>query len=41
MLASGPSRTGGIEQAIVLGAHGSCRERLIVVEERPGSESGR
>ncbi len=41
MLASGPSRTGDIEQAIVLGALGPCRERLIVVEDRPGPDSGR
>ncbi|MGE5385077.1 MAG: LutC/YkgG family protein [Betaproteobacteria bacterium] len=29
---SGPSRTGDIEQTIVLGAHGPCRVHLIVVE---------
>lgn len=30
---SGPSRTGDIEQTIVLGAHGPCRVHLILVEE--------
>lgn len=29
---SGPSRTGDIEQTIVLGAHGPCRVHLIVIE---------
>lgn len=29
---SGPSRTGDIEQTIVLGAHGPCRVHLLVVE---------
>ena len=29
---SGPSRTGDIEQTIVLGAHGPCRVHLILVE---------
>lgn len=32
---SGPSRTGDIEQTIVLGAHGPCRVHLILVEETP------
>ena len=32
---SGPSRTGDIEQTIVLGAHGPCRVHLILVEEAP------
>ena len=32
---SGPSRTGDIEQTIVLGAHGPCRVHLILVEENP------
>ncbi|MEN3372665.1 lactate utilization protein C [Dechloromonas sp. ZS-1] len=30
---SGPSRTGDIEQTIVLGAHGPCRVHLILVEQ--------
>jgi len=30
---SGPSRTGDIQQTIVLGAHGPCRVHLILVEE--------
>ncbi len=30
---SGPSRTGDIEQTIVLGAHGPCRVHLIVIGE--------
>ena len=30
---SGPSRTGDIEQTIVLGAHGPCRVHLILVGE--------
>jgi L-lactate dehydrogenase complex protein LldG len=30
---SGPSRTGDIEQTIVLGAHGPCRVHLIVVKK--------
>jgi L-lactate dehydrogenase complex protein LldG len=29
---SGPSRTGDIEQTIVLGAHGPCRVHLILIE---------
>lgn len=32
---SGPSRTGDIEQTIVLGAHGPCRVHLIVTGENP------
>jgi L-lactate dehydrogenase complex protein LldG len=28
---SGPSRTGDIEQTIVLGAHGPCRVHLILI----------
>jgi L-lactate dehydrogenase complex protein LldG len=31
---SGPSRTGDIEQTIVLGAHGPYRVHLVLVEER-------
>ncbi len=31
---SGPSRTGDIEQTIVLGAHGPCRVHLILLGER-------
>ncbi|MFN4325791.1 MAG: lactate utilization protein C [Azonexus sp.] len=30
---SGPSRTGDIEQTIVLGAHGPCRVHLVLVDE--------
>ena len=30
---SGPSRTGDIEQTIVLGAHGPCRVHLVLMEE--------
>ena len=30
---SGPSRTGDIEQTIVLGAHGPCRVHIIIVGE--------
>ena len=30
---SGPSRTGDIEQTIVLGAHGPCRVHLILIGE--------
>ncbi len=30
---SGPSRTGDIEQTIVLGAHGPCRVHLILCGE--------
>lgn len=29
---SGPSRTGDIEQTIVLGAHGPCRVHLVLIE---------
>jgi len=32
---SGPSRTGDIEQVIILGAHGPYRVHLILVGERP------
>lgn len=32
---SGPSRTGDIEQTIVLGAHGPCRVHLILTGEHP------
>ena len=32
---SGPSRTGDIEQVIILGAHGPYRVHLILVDERP------
>lgn len=32
---SGPSRTGDIEQTIVLGAHGPCRVHLIVIGNTP------
>ena len=31
---SGPSRTGDIEQTIVLGAHGPCRVHLVVVDRK-------
>jgi len=31
---SGPSRTGDIEQTIVLGAHGPCRVHLILTGEK-------
>jgi len=31
---SGPSRTGDIEQTIVLGAHGPCRVHLILIGEQ-------
>ena len=37
---SGPSRTGDIEQTIVLGAHGPYRVHLILVEDRPSPDSG-
>jgi L-lactate dehydrogenase complex protein LldG len=30
-LVSGPSRTGDIEQTIVLGAHGPCRVHIILI----------
>ncbi|MGE5490957.1 MAG: LutC/YkgG family protein [Actinomycetota bacterium] len=30
---SGPSRTGDIEQTIVLGAHGPCRVHLVLVDQ--------
>ena len=32
---SGPSRTGDIEQTIVLGAHGPCRVHLILIGNTP------
>lgn len=32
---SGPSRTGDIEQTIVLGAHGPCRVHLILTGDQP------
>jgi L-lactate dehydrogenase complex protein LldG len=35
-LISGPSRTGDIEQTIVLGAHGPSRVHLILVDDRSG-----
>jgi len=31
-LVSGPSRTGDIEQTIVLGAHGPYRVHIVIVE---------
>lgn len=37
---SGPSRTGDIEQTIVLGAHGPCRVHLILVESQVVASSG-
>ena len=40
-LVSGPSRTGDIEQTIVLGAHGPYRVHLILVEGRPSPDSVR
>lgn len=40
-LVSGPSRTGDIEQTIVLGAHGPYRVHLILVEGRPAPDSVR
>jgi L-lactate dehydrogenase complex protein LldG len=36
---SGPSRTGDIEQTIVLGAHGPYRVHIILVSERAGAAS--
>jgi L-lactate dehydrogenase complex protein LldG len=39
-LVSGPSRTGDIEQTIVLGAHGPYRVHLILVADRPNPDSG-
>jgi L-lactate dehydrogenase complex protein LldG len=32
-LISGPSRTGDIEQTIVLGAHGPYRVHILLIEE--------
>jgi len=32
-LVSGPSRTGDIEQTIVLGAHGPYRVHILVVDD--------
>jgi L-lactate dehydrogenase complex protein LldG len=37
---TGPSRTGDIEQQIVLGAHGPRRLHILVVENRQGVEHG-
>jgi L-lactate dehydrogenase complex protein LldG len=37
---TGPSRTGDIEQRIVLGAHGPRRLHILVVEDHPGAEHG-
>ncbi|NJD26367.1 MAG: lactate utilization protein C [Betaproteobacteria bacterium] len=34
-LVSGPSRTGDIEQTIVLGAHGPCRVHIVIVGDAP------
>jgi L-lactate dehydrogenase complex protein LldG len=36
---SGPSRTGDIEQTIVLGAHGPFRVHILVVEAAPASQA--
>jgi L-lactate dehydrogenase complex protein LldG len=36
---SGPSRTGDIEQTIVLGAHGPFRVHLLVVDAAPASQA--
>jgi L-lactate dehydrogenase complex protein LldG len=38
-LVSGPSRTGDIEQTIVLGAHGPYRVHVVIVETGSGLES--
>jgi L-lactate dehydrogenase complex protein LldG len=38
-LISGPSRTGDIEQTIVLGAHGPFRVHILVVDAAPDSQS--
>jgi L-lactate dehydrogenase complex protein LldG len=38
-LISGPSRTGDIEQTIVLGAHGPFRVHILVVDAAPASAS--
>jgi L-lactate dehydrogenase complex protein LldG len=37
---TGPSRTGDIEQRIVLGAHGPRRLHILVVENRQGTRDG-
>lgn len=37
---TGPSRTGDIEQRIVLGAHGPRRLHIVVVEDRQEAEDG-
>ena len=37
---TGPSRTGDIEQRIVLGAHGPRRLHILVVENRQDAEDG-
>jgi L-lactate dehydrogenase complex protein LldG len=37
---TGPSRTGDIEQRIVLGAHGPRRLHILVVENRRGAKDG-
>lgn len=37
---SGPSRTGDIEQTIVLGAHGPYRVHVIVIEDHLATEAG-
>ncbi|HEY3460897.1 MAG TPA: LUD domain-containing protein, partial [Casimicrobiaceae bacterium] len=34
-LVSGPSRTGDIEQTIVLGAHGPRRVHIVVIDSNP------
>jgi L-lactate dehydrogenase complex protein LldG len=36
---SGPSRTGDIEQTIVLGAHGPFRVHILVVDSAPASQA--
>ncbi len=37
---TGPSRTGDIEQRIVLGAHGPRRLHIVVVEDRQEGKDG-
>ncbi len=37
---TGPSRTGDIEQRIVLGAHGPRRLHIVVVEKRQEVKDG-